>query len=93
MVSAVIAIETSILTNFILNNLFTFADRGESGTKSFFNRLLKFNAASLVGLAVNVGALLVLKEFFGVYYILANLVGIALATLWNYLVNNWWTWR
>jgi len=34
-----------------------------------------------------------LTEVFGVYYLLSNLCGIAVATLWNYLVNTWWTWR
>jgi len=93
LLSAAISIETSIISNFILNNQFTFRDRGSSGVKSFFNRLVKFNLVSLVGLGINMGVLWLLTEVFGLYYLLSNLCGIAVATLWNYLVNTWWTWK
>jgi len=91
--SAAIAIETSIISNFILNNYFTFRQRNEPGVKAFFSRLLKFNVVSLAGLGINLGILALFTEVFGIYYLLANLVGIAVAFLWNYLVNTWWTWR
>jgi len=93
LLSAAISIETSIISNFILNNYFTFSDRRSSGVKSFFNRLVKFNLVSLVGLGINMGVLWLLTEVFGLYYLLSNLCGIAVATLWNYLVNTWWTWK
>lgn len=32
-------------------------------------------------------------EFFGVYYLASNLAGIAVATLWNYGLSNFWAWR
>jgi len=93
LLSAAISIETSILSNFTLNDYFTFPDRRLPGAKSFVSRLLKFNLVSLAGLALNMGVLGLLTEVFGVYYLLSNLCGIAVATLWNYLVNTWWTWR
>jgi len=86
-------IESSIISNFTLNNYFTFADRRSPGAKSFLSRLLKYNIVSLVGLVVNMGVLGLLTEVFGVYYLLSNLCGIAVAALWNYMVNTWWTWR
>ncbi len=93
LLSAAIAIETSIITNFILNNYFTFADRSQPGVKPFFSRLLRFNLVSLAGLGINLAILWLLTEGLGVFYLLSNLVGIAAATLWNYLANNWWTWK
>ncbi len=93
LISAAISIESSIISNFALNSYFTFADRGSPGAKSFFSRLLKFNLVSLASLVANMGVLWLLTEGFGVYYLLSNLCGIAVATLWNYLVNTWWTWR
>jgi len=93
LLSAAISIESSILSNFTLNDFFTFPDRRLPGAKSFASRLLKFNLVSLAGLALNMGVLGLLTEVFGVYYLLSNLCGIAVATLWNYLVNTWWTWR
>jgi len=93
LLSAAISIESSILSNFTLNDYFTFPDRRLPGAKSFVSRLLKFNLVSLAGLAFNMGVLGLLTEVFGVYYLLSNLCGIVVATLWNYLVNTWWTWR
>jgi len=34
-----------------------------------------------------------LTEVVGLYYMLSNLCGIAVATLWNYVANSWWTWK
>ena len=93
LLSAAISIETSIISNFVFNNYFTFRDRRSSGIKSFFNRLVKFNLVSLAGLGLNMGVLWLLTEVLGIYYLLSNLCGIAVATLWNYLVNTWWTWK
>ena len=93
LVSAAISIETSIISNFALNDYFTFSDRRLPGVKSFLGRLLKFNLVSLAGLAINMGVLGLLTQIFGIYYLLSNLCGIAVAILWNYLVNTWWTWR
>jgi dolichol-phosphate mannosyltransferase len=91
--SSAIAIETSIITNFILNNYFTFRQRNQPGTRAFFIRLGKFNVVSLAGLGINLGILGLFTEVFGVYYLLSNLIGIVVAFLWNYLVNTWWTWK
>ena len=93
LLSAAISIETSIISNFIFNNYFTFRDRRSPGVKSFLNRLVKFNLVSLAGLGINMGVLWLLTEVFGLYYLLSNLCGIVVATLWNYLVNTWWTWK
>ncbi|MCL0050237.1 glycosyltransferase [Dehalococcoidia bacterium] len=93
LVSAVISIQSSIISNFTLNNYFTFADRRLPGAKSFLNRLLKFNLVSLAGLGLNIGVLGLLTEVFGIYYLISALGGIVVAVLWNYLVNTGWTWR
>ena len=91
--SAAFSIETSIITNFALNDFFTFPDRRAPGAGHFFRRLGKFNVVSLAGLGVNMAVLWTLTSVFGVYYLLSNLCGIAVATLWNYLLNLWWTWK
>ena len=93
LVSAAFSIETSIITNFALNDYFTFPDRRGQGAVNFFTRLGKFNLVSLAGLAVNMTVLWTLTSVFGVHYLLSNLCGIALAMLWNYVVNSWWTWK
>jgi dolichol-phosphate mannosyltransferase len=92
-VSSAIAIETSIITNFLLNNYFTFKGRNEPGARPFFQRLLKFNLISLVGLGINLGLLSLFTDVFGIYYLISNIIAIIIVMLWNYLLNTWWTWR
>jgi dolichol-phosphate mannosyltransferase len=91
--SAIFAIEASILSNFILNEIWTFRDRRAGGIKSIIGRALKFNLVCSIGVGLNMAVLYGLTEFFGVYYLVSNLVGIAVATLWNYGLSNFWTWR
>ena len=93
LLSAAISIESSIISNFVLNDYLTFPDRRLPGTKSFLSRLLKFNLVCIVGLGVNMGVLWLLTEVFGIYYLVSELGGIVVATLWNYLFNTWWTWK
>jgi len=90
LVSSAIAIEVSIITNFLLNESWTFRDRSPEH-KGLFRRGAKFNTVSLGGLAINMSALFFLANS-GVYYLYANLFGIACAVLWNYMVNLKWTW-
>jgi dolichol-phosphate mannosyltransferase len=55
--------------------------------------MAKYNLISLIGLAINMGVLWVLTSGLGLFYLLSNLCGIAVATLWRYLFNSWWTWK
>jgi dolichol-phosphate mannosyltransferase len=91
--ASAISIETSIISNFILNDYFTFRDRRLQGGRSSLMRLLKFNLVSLAGLGINMGVLLLLTHVVGIHYLLSNLCGIAIATLWNYLMNLRYTWK
>jgi dolichol-phosphate mannosyltransferase len=89
--SAIVGIEASIITNFILNDFFTFA-RQRAG-KSFLGRLLKFNLICLTGAGIQYGLLRLFTDVFGVYYLVSNIIGIAAAFIWNYFINRHWTWR
>lgn len=93
LLSAAIGIETSIVSNFVLNDFFTFPDRRSTGVKSALSRLAKFNVVSLGGLGINMAILWLLTEHLGLYYLLSNICGIAAATLWNFSVNTLWTWK
>lgn len=90
--AGVIAIETSIITNFILNDLWTFRDRRKSagGTLS---RLLKYNLTCAVGVGVNLGIFSLFYEVFDVHKLVSWLIGIAAAVLWNYGGSTLWAWK
>ncbi len=84
-----IAIETSIMTNFLLNDMWTWADR-RRGRKLV--RLLKYNlTTAFSSIFINMTVLLFLKEWAGVPYLLANLIGIGFGMLFNFFINHFWT--
>lgn len=89
----VISIETSIITNFLLNNYFTFADRNTTGIKTLLSRLFSFNLICIIGGLIQIGVANLLAITFGIYDLIAIPIAIIVATMWNYLLNNWWTWR
>jgi dolichol-phosphate mannosyltransferase len=89
--AVIISIEVSIITNFILNDTFTFAKRRRG--KSFLGRLLKFNLICLSGAAIQTGIFMLFTRIFGVYDLLSLFIGIVVGFLWNYFVNRNWTWK
>ncbi len=92
-VSSIIGIEASILSNFILNDMWTFRDRRVPGKKNMMHRLLKYNVISWSTGSINWFVLVTLKEFFGVYYLIANLMGIFVAFIGNFILSSLWAWK
>ena len=90
-ISSIIAIEISIITNFLFNNAWTWGDRKKKGI--FLSRFAKFNLVSIGSLVINAGILYTLTTFAGIYYIISNIIGIIAAALWNFFVNHYWTFR
>ena len=90
--SSFIAIECSFISNFLLNDLWTWRGVGASRRIERLKRLGKFHVVYGIGLAINIGLLYVITEYLGVYYIVSNLVAIAVATLWNFWWSAKWTW-
>lgn len=90
LVAAAIASEASILSNFLLNDRWTFRD--VNSTLSWPRRLLHYNAITLGGTALSLGVLALLTDLLGIYYLLANLFAIGAATVANYVLNSRFTW-
>jgi len=86
-----IAIETSIITNFLLNHYWTFISRS-TGT-SFFRKFFRFHMAAGVAGVINYVVFLTLLHVFNMYDILSNIIGICVGALFNYFLNSYWTWR
>ena len=87
--ASAIAIEISIVTNFILNDFWTFRDRRHG---SFVSRFLKFNGLMLIGLAVNLAILYAGTNYLSVNYALSNLFGIGAAFLVRYWLSLRYAW-
>ena len=90
-VAPLIAIESALISNFILNNFWTF---GKRITQSRIRvKFVKFHLVSGFSALINYSAFLTLFLVFGLYDILANLIGIGFAAIVNYLINSNWTWK
>ncbi len=70
---AVIALEASILSNFLLNNYWTYKNRKSKGT--VFKKYIKYNMMSSLGSGIYFALIFVLT-LFGVGYLLATAIGI-----------------
>jgi putative flippase GtrA len=84
--ASALAVELAAVSNYLLNDIWTFATRSPS-----LRRFAKFNFASLIGLALNVLCAWLLTRL-GLYFLLANLIGIAAAFAVNYTFSVSWVW-
>ncbi len=91
--SNAIAVMTAIINNFIWNDLWTFRDRQTSTRTPIIARLAKFSLICSMGFGINEGILLFFTEVVGFYYIVSAILGIIIATLFNFILNKWWTWK
>lgn len=88
-VASVIAVESSVIVNYVLNDKWTF--KNTVGIRAPWIKFLIFNTVSFGGMFINTLVLSVLASR-GMYYLLANLIGILVAFLWNFFVNRNITW-
>lgn len=93
--SKIIAAEVAIINNFLWNDRWTFGDlsAGQNRWQQRLKRFLKFNLICLAGLILSV---LLFNFFFKTLHInlyLANLIAIAIVTVWNFWMNLKLSWR
>jgi len=89
LVATPVAVEVAIVNNFIWNQYWTFAQRPASLTPAF----LKYNASCFSGLVLGTITLELLVEVAGLQYLAANLIGVGLASITNFLLSNNWAWN
>lgn len=87
--ASIVAIEVSIITNFILNNFWTWNQGGKPGV---LNRLLKYHLVTAVSGSINWIILVVLTDL-GLHYFISNLIGIGVGTVINFFLNHFWTFK
>jgi dolichol-phosphate mannosyltransferase len=87
-VASALSVELAIAHNYVWNDGWTFGR-----TRRSLARFLKFNLVSLAGLLLTTTTAWLLVQQAGVNYLLANLAGIGLATMCNFVANAQWTWR
>jgi dolichol-phosphate mannosyltransferase len=93
--SKIIGSEVAIINNFLWNDLWTFRDFSsqQNGWRKRIKRFVKFNLICLLGIGLNLIILNILYNYFGVNKYLANLIAIAIVTIWNFWFNLKLSWR
>ena len=89
--AAIVAIEISILFNFVLNNLWRI--RSKKGPGDLAGRLFNYHKLSSAGALINFIVLIILVYKFAVFDILANFIGIILGVIINYPINAFFSWQ
>ncbi len=88
-----LAIEAAIVSNFFVNNLFTFRDSMLRTGIALLRGFIYFQAVCLTGAYINYAVALHLSHFLNLNIYLANTVGIVIASFWNYFLNAHVIWR
>ncbi len=84
-----VAIFVSMIATFLLNETWTWHDRGSG---QVLRRAMLYGAINSGGLVINWGLLVWLHNQ-GMHYTLANLFGAGVAAIWNFALNHAITWR
>lgn len=89
----ILGIELSIISNFLFNNYFTFRDRRKTGILEILNGLILFHLIAILAAVINFSVAFYLSKYHSVNIYLANMIGIIIATIWNFMLNLHWTWK
>ena len=91
--SSIVAIEIALINNYVLNDLWTWYDRGKEGKKEYFKRMLQYHITASAAMLTNISILWILTEVFHVYYLASNVFGILCGMLLNFFINDRWTFK
>ncbi len=89
--SSLVAVELSIISNFLLNNAWTFRDRSLGVVR--LTALARYNLVCAGAIVGSTTILYLLTTHMGAHYLVANLIAITVTSLWNFAANAAWTWR
>ena len=88
LVANIVSFAAALVNNYFLNKYWTWNDKSRNHHRQF----PKFLATSLAGLLIN-EILMALFLWLGLNYLLAKVIICALVAFWNYLINNFWTFK
>ncbi|MFB6118837.1 GtrA family protein [Halosegnis sp.] len=91
LLGAVVAIEITILAQYIVNNAWTFADRANEGS-AFLGGLVRTNLVRGSAIPLQTALLYAFVTWGGLGYLVANLCAIVPSGVYRYLLDARWTW-
>jgi len=91
--AAVVAIEITIIVQYVVNNSWTFRPSQHATLRSYARGLVKTNIVRGTAIPIQTGLLYAFVEWVGLVYLVANLVAIFISGLYRYYLDSRWTWR
>lgn len=92
-IGAVVGAECAIISNFYLNNHWTFRER-KIRDRSVFSKFLQFNTTSVGAIIIQAGTILVGLHYFRLFnYRIWYIVGVLIGLVWNYLMYSRVIWK
>lgn len=91
----------SVSAMFVLNEKWTFANKGDPGLSAVFVRWMKSHAVRAVGISIAFGVLYILTSVISfevvvrttdIWPVIANLIGISVGMVFNYVTESIFTW-
>ena len=94
LLSAIFGAALSIITDFVLNESWTFSRRRKIGliTTSLPRRFTKHLSTKVVGLVISLSMLTFCTQVLGINYLISNFIGISTSFVWNYSMSYLWVW-
>jgi putative flippase GtrA len=91
--AAVVAIEITILLQYVVNNSWTFRPSRHTTIRSYVRGLVKTNIVRGTAIPLQTTILYVLVTWGGIMYLIANLGAILVTGIYRYYLDSRWTWR
>jgi putative flippase GtrA len=92
--ATVLAVEAAVLHNFVWHERYTWRDRPHTGARDLANRLARFHAGNgLVSILGNLALMRLLVGALGVNHYVASGASIAICSLLNFAISEWFVFR
>ena len=92
-IAPIFAIGTAVFSNFLLNNYWTWNENKHIRKHSFFHRLWRYYLSASLGALINYTVLLSLTNYLDIHYLIANLAGIFIGMVSNFLLGEFWVFK
>ncbi|MFB6138518.1 MAG: GtrA family protein [Halobacteriaceae archaeon] len=93
LLSAVVAIEITILLQYGINNAWTFHRAKHTSRAEYLQGLVRTNIVRGTAIPLQIGALFVFVNALSAMYLIANLGAIFLSGIYRYALDSRWTWQ
>lgn len=92
-IGSIVGAELAIISNFILNNRWTFGDRRIAGKRQLF-KFVQFNTTSIGAIIIQAGMIFIGTLLFGIpSYRVFYLIGVGIGLIWNYIIYSQIIWK